>query len=114
MKVNSQNHDATAFGHRIRIAKRLVTLPNGHTMEEHFAMRGNKRLGFENTGCDGKMRVPFNDLEERLGTYIITADKYFASPVKDFFNGVARKITNPELRKRYNAINKASSKTAEA
>lgn len=112
MKVNSQNHDATAFGNRIRIAKRMIGLPNGHTTEAHYAMRGKQLLGI--TGYDGAMRVAVNDLEGRLGTYITTADKYFATPVKDFFNGVARKVKNPELRKRYNAIQQASSKAAEA
>lgn len=112
MKVNSQNHDATAFGNKIRITKRMVGLPNGHTMEEYSAKRGKKILG--TTSYDGKMRVAYNDLEGRIDSYIIKADEYFASPIKDFFNGVARKIINPKLRKRYNAIQQASSKAAEA
>jgi len=112
MKVNSQNHDATAFGHKIRITKRMVQLSNGRTMDEYSAMRGNQFL--DTTSSDGRMRVVVNDLEGRLGSYITTADKYFATPVSDFVNGVVRKMKNPALRKRYNAIQKAGAKTAEA
>lgn len=86
MHINPQSPDSMAFGNKVRIVKAIAESKTEPAV--YVAKRGEKLLGrVRNQNGDMKATSVYN-----FNSYTSNAKTYYATPISDFFNGLARKI----------------------
>lgn len=102
MNISSNlNLNDTTFGNKPRLLKnRIVKLKNGYTVKTDIIKRGKKIMGRVNP--QGIVVAAYlNVATGTTRTCRVKGMVFYGTPIKDFFQGIIRRIKNPKLTLRH-------------